>query len=126
MSYHESPAPITADAVDALFVAIVEVCENSFFAFVESCEPDRFDALVERMVPLVEQTPSPPPKRRGRRSGRAALPRPQTAAARAHHAGWDRRAADYELLEMLLLTHDPREDVKSLAEALIDQSCRNG
>ena len=72
MSYHESPAPITADAVDALFVAVVEVCENSFFAFVESCEPDRFATLVERMVPLVEQTPSPPPKRRGRRSGRAA------------------------------------------------------
>jgi chemotaxis phosphatase CheX-like protein len=82
MSYQESPAPITADAIDALFVAVVEVCENSFFAFVESCEPDRFAALVERLVPMVEQraeTPSPTPKRRGRRNGRAAesgLPEP--------------------------------------------------
>jgi hypothetical protein len=73
MSYHESPAPITADAVDALFVAVVEVCENSFFAFVESCEPDRFAALVERLVPLVEQRTETqsPPKRRGRRTGKA-------------------------------------------------------
>jgi hypothetical protein len=74
MSYQESPAPITADAADALFVAVVEVCENSFFAFVESCEPDRFAALVERLVPMVEQSAgtSPAPKRRGRRTGRAA------------------------------------------------------
>jgi hypothetical protein len=75
MSYQESPAPITADAVDALFVAVVEVCENSFFAFVESCEPDRFAALVERLVPMVEQRaepPSPAAKKRGRRTGRGA------------------------------------------------------
>lgn len=74
MSSHESPAPITADAVDALFVAVVEVCENSFFAFVESCEPDRFAELVERLPPVEPRAepPSPAPKRRGRRSGRAA------------------------------------------------------
>ena len=73
MSYHESPAPITADAVDALFVAIVEVCENSFFAFVESCEPDRFAALVQRLAPPVEQlieTPFPELKRRDGRTAR--------------------------------------------------------
>jgi hypothetical protein len=75
MSYHESPAPISADAVDALFVAVVEVCENSFFAFVESCEPDRFATLVERLAPPVEQReemPFPALKRRDGRSGRAA------------------------------------------------------
>jgi hypothetical protein len=75
MSYQESPALITADAIDALFVAVVEVCENSFFAFVESCEPDRFAALVERLVPMVEQraeTPPQAPRKRGRRTGRGA------------------------------------------------------
>ena len=73
MSYHESPVPITADAIDALFVAVVEVCENSFFAFVESCEPDRFAELVQRLAPPVEQlieTLFPELKRRDGRSAR--------------------------------------------------------
>lgn len=47
MSSHESPAPIPAEADDALFVAVVQVCETSFFAYVESCEPVRFAALVQ-------------------------------------------------------------------------------
>jgi hypothetical protein len=65
-----------ADAVDALFVAIVEVCETSFFAFAESCEPVRFAEL--RRTPgaagraPVEMPYSPALKRRDGMSGRAA------------------------------------------------------
>jgi len=76
MSYHESPAPISADAVDALFVAIVEVCETSFFAFVESCEPVRFAELVGRLAPPMEppvEMQFPALKRRDGTSGRAAF-----------------------------------------------------
>src|SRR5947209_4865910 len=49
MSSQESPAPLSAEANDALFVAVLEVCEKSFFAFVESCEAARFTALVKQV-----------------------------------------------------------------------------
>ena len=44
MSSVKSQAP-PADAGATLRQAFIEVCENSFFAFVEPCEPDRFDTL---------------------------------------------------------------------------------
>lgn len=50
MPSHESPLPTRAEANDALYVALVEVCEKSFFAFVESCDATRFTALVNQVV----------------------------------------------------------------------------
>lgn len=37
-----------ADAGETLRKAFIDVCENSFFAFVEPCPVDRFAALVEK------------------------------------------------------------------------------
>jgi hypothetical protein len=45
MSSVKSQAP-PADAGSTLRQAFVDVCENSFFAFVEECPPDRFATLV--------------------------------------------------------------------------------
>jgi hypothetical protein len=47
MSSHKSPIqPVDAGA--ALRDAFVEVCENSFFAYVESCDAHRFAELAEQ------------------------------------------------------------------------------
>lgn len=50
MSYSKSPAPMPAEAMDALREALVQVCEKSFFAYVEPCEPARFAELVEQLA----------------------------------------------------------------------------
>jgi hypothetical protein len=47
MSFAKSPAP-PADAGIALRDAFTDVCENSFFAYVEQCEPLRFAEVVDR------------------------------------------------------------------------------
>jgi CheY-specific phosphatase CheX len=47
MSLSKSPAP-PVDAGLALRDAFVDVCENSFFAYVEPCEEHRFAALAEQ------------------------------------------------------------------------------
>ena len=39
MSSHESPMLLPAEADDALYVAALEVCEKSFFAFIERDRP---------------------------------------------------------------------------------------
>lgn len=49
MSYYKSPVPTSAEAANALRDALVQVCEQSFFAYVEPCEPERFAALVEQL-----------------------------------------------------------------------------
>src|SRR3954471_19220449 len=46
MSCPGSPMPTPVEPDDALLVAILEVCEKSFFAFVESCDPLQFAVLV--------------------------------------------------------------------------------
>lgn len=48
MPYRESPMPTPTEADDALYVALLHVCERSFFAFVESCDPVQFAVLVAR------------------------------------------------------------------------------
>ena len=50
MSYSKSPAPTQAEAAGALRHALVRVCEQSFFAYVEPCEPARFAELVEQIT----------------------------------------------------------------------------
>lgn len=47
MPSHESSTPTLADANDALFVALVDVCEKSFFTCVESCDASRFASLID-------------------------------------------------------------------------------
>lgn len=47
MSSVKSQTP-PADASATLRQAFVEVCENSFFAFVDACPPERFAALIEQ------------------------------------------------------------------------------
>ncbi len=47
MPYRESPMPTPAEADDALYVALLQVCDRTFFTLVESCEPSRFAALVK-------------------------------------------------------------------------------
>ena len=49
MSYQRSQMPTPADAVAALQNAVVQVCESSFFAYVEPCEPDRFAEAVRQL-----------------------------------------------------------------------------
>lgn len=49
MSYHRLPTPTPAEAGNALRDALVQVCESSFFAFVEPCEPDRFAEIVRQL-----------------------------------------------------------------------------
>jgi chemotaxis phosphatase CheX-like protein len=39
--------PTPAEADDALYFALLQVCDRSFFTFVESCEPARFAMLVK-------------------------------------------------------------------------------
>jgi hypothetical protein len=51
MSSVKSPAP-PADAGATLRQAFTDVCENSFFAFVEACTPDRFATLVSEAGPV--------------------------------------------------------------------------
>jgi len=46
MPYHESPMPTPAETDDALYVALLHVCERSFFAFVETCDRLQFAVLV--------------------------------------------------------------------------------
>ena len=46
MPYHGSPMPTPTEADDALYVALLHVCERSFFAFVEVCDPLQFAVLV--------------------------------------------------------------------------------
>lgn len=50
MSYQRSPAPMEANTDDALYVAVLDVCEKSFFTFVETCESVRFATLVEKIT----------------------------------------------------------------------------
>jgi chemotaxis phosphatase CheX-like protein len=51
MSYSKSPVQTSAEAADALRHALVRVCEESFFAYVEPCEPARFAELVGQINP---------------------------------------------------------------------------
>jgi hypothetical protein len=51
MSSPRLPAQAPADASAALRDALSEVCEQSFFAFVEACPPERFAELVEQISP---------------------------------------------------------------------------
>jgi hypothetical protein len=46
MPYHESPMPTPTETDDALYVALLHVCERSFFAFVETCDRLQFAVLV--------------------------------------------------------------------------------
>ena len=46
MSSVKSPTP-PADAAETLRQAFTDVCENSFFALVEPCSPERFAVLVK-------------------------------------------------------------------------------
>ena len=46
MPYHESPMPTPTETDDALYVALLHVCERSFFAFVEACDRLQFAVLV--------------------------------------------------------------------------------
>jgi hypothetical protein len=39
--------PTPAEADDALYIALLQVCDRSFFTLVESCEPSRFATLVK-------------------------------------------------------------------------------
>src|SRR5438128_12628121 len=48
MPYHESPMPAPTEANDALYVALLHVCERSFFAFVDACDPVQFAVLVAK------------------------------------------------------------------------------
>ena len=45
MPYHESPMPTPTETDDALYVALLHVCERSFFAFVETCDRLQFAVL---------------------------------------------------------------------------------
>src|SRR6266480_1951746 len=56
MPYHESPMPTPTETDDALYVALLHVCERSFFAFVETCDRLQFAVLVGK-------TQSQPPLR---------------------------------------------------------------
>src|SRR5947209_7412390 len=58
MSYQESAARLPAEAEGALFVAIVEVCERSFFTFVESCPLTRFTELIGQLNTSGASVPS--------------------------------------------------------------------
>lgn len=49
MSSVKLPAP-PADAGVTLRQAFIDVCERSFFAFVEPCSPERFGALVDQFT----------------------------------------------------------------------------
>jgi hypothetical protein len=49
MSYPESRPSSPTEAEDALFVAVVAVCEKSFLTFVESCDHARFEELVKHL-----------------------------------------------------------------------------
>jgi hypothetical protein len=49
MSYPKSPTPTPSEAAVALQAALVQVCENSCFAFVEPCEADRFAENVKQL-----------------------------------------------------------------------------
>ena len=47
MPCRESPMLIPTEADDALYVALMQVCDRSFFTLVESCDASRFAALVK-------------------------------------------------------------------------------
>jgi hypothetical protein len=46
MPYPESPVPTTTESHDALYVALLHVCERSFLAFVDACDPLQFAVCV--------------------------------------------------------------------------------
>lgn len=52
MSSHRSLAQAPADASALLRQALCDVCEQSFFAYVEACSPERFTELVTEISPL--------------------------------------------------------------------------
>jgi hypothetical protein len=52
MSSHRSLAQAPADASALLRQALFDVCEQSFFAYVEACSPERFTELVTEISPL--------------------------------------------------------------------------
>ena len=51
MSSHRSPVQVPADASTLLRQALFDVCEQSFFAYVEACSPERFSELVGQISP---------------------------------------------------------------------------
>jgi hypothetical protein len=51
MSSHRSPVQAPADASALLRQALFDVCEQSFFAYVEACSPERFSELVDVITP---------------------------------------------------------------------------
>jgi CheY-specific phosphatase CheX len=51
MSSHRSPVQAPADASALLRQALFDVCEQSFFAYVEACSPERFSELVGEISP---------------------------------------------------------------------------
>jgi hypothetical protein len=52
MSSHRSPVQAPADASALLRQALFDVCEQSFFAYVETCTPERFSELVDEISPV--------------------------------------------------------------------------
>ena len=59
MSSVKSQTPPAESGV-ALRRAFIEVCENSFFAYVDECGPERFLELVDRSTPAAEGKTPPP------------------------------------------------------------------
>ena len=51
MSSHRLPVPAPADASALLRQALLDVCEQSFFAYVEACSPARFAELAAGIGP---------------------------------------------------------------------------
>lgn len=103
MPYHESPMPTSAEADEALYVAVLQVCESSFFAFVESSDPVQFAVLVAKT-----ERPSVP-----RHGGVDA----ETAAQRS---GWLKGSVTFDgtsssgVIEVILSEHLARFLVASL------------
>ena len=64
MSSPKLPVPAPADASALLRQALSDVCEQSFFAFVETCSPERFSELVGAISPM-------PSDASGRAAGRS-------------------------------------------------------
>ena len=58
MSSHKSPVQVPADANALLRQALSEVCEQSFFSYVDACSPERFSELVGEVPPGARTTPS--------------------------------------------------------------------
>jgi hypothetical protein len=46
MPYPESPMPTPTESADALYVALLHVCERSFFAFIDACDALQFAVCV--------------------------------------------------------------------------------